>query len=121
MTKRNGSSKLALILLGSAAAVASIAALLYFNEDARERVEGVVNRERAKHFVRHNLAGSDTLIDAVDHLSDAEVNTIVKLAANTKSASKTAKDKTTDAFDTIVNRAKEVGSDVTDAVKDYFN
>lgn len=121
MRKNNDAGKIALIALGSLAAAAGIAALVYYNDDARARVEGIINRERAKFFVKHNLGGNDALVNAVDHLSDSEVNTIMKLAGSSKSAVDTVKDKTTDAFDTIMDRARGVSSDVSGAVKDYFN
>lgn len=112
----NKGAKLALVLLGSAAAVAGITALLYYNDDARRRVEGVINRERAKLFVRYKLNGSKELVNAVDNLSDQEVNTIVKLA----SSAGDVKEKATDAFSNIMKRAKDVKSDVSDTVHDYF-
>lgn len=117
MSKKGNNVSLGLLLLGSAAAVAGIAAVMYYNDDVRHRVEGVVNRERAKLFVKHKLNGSDSLVNAVDNLSDAEVNTIVKLA----SGAGNVKDQAADAFSTILNRAKEVSSDVTDRVQDYFD
>lgn len=116
MRKNKHNTSLGLILLGSAAAVAGIAAVMYYNDDVRHRVEGVVNRERAKLFVKHKLNGSDTLVNAVDNLSDTEVNTIVKLA----SGAGDVKDQATDAFSSIMKRAKEASSSVTDKVHDYF-
>lgn len=117
MKKKNNNLSLGLILLGSAVAVAGIAAILYVNDDMRHRVEGVVNRERAKLFVKHKLNGSDALVNAVDNLSDAEVNTIVKLA----SGASDVKDQASDAFTSIMKRAKDISSDVTDKVQDYFD
>lgn len=116
MRKKNNATKLALILLGSATVVAGVTALLYYNDDVRHRVEGVVNREKAKYFVKHKLHGSSDLVDAVDNLSDQEINTIVKLA----SGAGNLKDKTSDAFSNIMDKAKDMTSEVTDRVSDYF-
>ncbi|MGO4937367.1 hypothetical protein ACTQ54_07065 [Fundicoccus sp. Sow4_H7] len=104
------------ILLGSAVVVAGVSLYLYFDETAREKVEGVVNRERAKMFVRHRLNGSDAMVNAVDHLSDTEINTLMKVMNSTSNV----KDKATDAFSDIMDKAKEVTSDVTHKVTDLF-
>lgn len=108
------------ILLGSAVVVAGLSLYLYFDEEARERVEGVVNRERAKAFVKHRLNGSDAMVNAVDKLNDTEINTLMKVMNNTNKA----KNKASDAFTDIMDRAKEVTSDVshkvTDSVSDLF-
>lgn len=116
MSKKGNNVSLGLVLLGSVAAVAGIAAMMYYNDDVRHRVEGVVNRERAKLFVKHKLNGSDSLVNAVDNLSDSEVNTIVKLA----SGAGNVKDQASDAFSSIMDRAKDMSSDVTDRVQEYF-
>lgn len=115
--KCSENSKLAVVLLASAACVAGLAAFLYYNEDARETVEGMVNREKAKYFVRSRLNGNEALVEAVDHMSDEEVNTIMKLAGGAKKAT----NKTSDAFEAVINRAKDLGSDVSEVVSDYFN
>ena len=107
-TKRN----LGLFLLGSTVAVAGLALYLYLNEDARESVEGMINREKAKLFVRHHLDGSESMIDAVDHLSDSEVNTLVKLADSANQV----KENVSHGFENLVDKAKNM----TQRVGEYF-
>ena len=107
----------ATVLLGSAAAVAGLALFVYLNDDAREKVEGVYNRERAKMFVRHKLNGSDALVSAVDEMSDSEINTLMKFAGSADSL----KDKAGDAFSEIMKRTKHFTSDATHKVTDYFD
>lgn len=109
-------SSIATILLGSAVTVAGLAAFVYLNDSAREKVEGMINREKAKSFVKHRLNGSDALVSAVDHLDDAEINTLMKFANQAGNL----KDKTGDAFSEIVDRAKKVTADATSKVSDYF-
>lgn len=104
------------VLLGSAVAVAGLALYVYLNDDAREKVEGVYNRERAKMFVRTKLNGSDALVSAVDDMSDTEINTLMKFASQADNL----KDKAGDAFSEIMKRTKEVTSDATSKVSDFF-
>ncbi|MGO4939360.1 hypothetical protein ACTQ45_04960 [Fundicoccus sp. Sow4_D5] len=113
----NRKGYIATVLLGSAATVAGLAAYVYMNDSAREKVEGIINREKAKSFVKHTLNGSDALVSAVDNLDDAEINTLMKFANQAGSL----KDKTGDAFSEIIDRAKKVTSDATSKVSDYFD
>lgn len=109
--------KVGLIFLGATLAVAGVALYLYIDDNAREAVEGKINREKAKFYVRHNLNGSDALVKAVDSLSDSEINTIVKLADKAGNAASSAES----ALSSLVEKAKEATSEVTERVADYFN
>ncbi len=111
------SNKLAGILVGSTLVIAGTALYLYFDENARNHVEGAVNREKAKFFVKHKLNGSDALVKAVDKLSDSEINTLVKLADSADNV----KDQASDAISGLVDRAKDAGNQVSDKINDYFN
>ncbi len=113
----NRKGHIATILLGSAVTVAGLAAFVYLNDSAREKVEGMINREKAKSFVKHTLNGSEALVSAVDHLDDTEINTLMKFAGQAGNL----KDKTGDAFSEIIDRAKKVTSDATSKVTDYFD
>lgn len=105
-----------LVLLGSAVAVAGISLYLYFDKDARESIESMINREKAKLFVKHHLNGSENMIEAVDNLSDKEVNVLVKLS---ESANK-IKDDVTGGFDNIVKKARNMSDHLGDRVSNYF-
>lgn len=108
--------KIAIVAIGSALVIGGAALYLYHDDNARSRIEGVINRERAKYYVRHNLNGSDALVKAVDKLSDAEVNTLVKLA----NSASNVKDDAQNALSNLVDSAKDKASQVTDKVADYF-
>lgn len=112
----NKKGHIATVLLGSAVTVAGLAAFVYLNDSAREKVEGMINREKAKSFVKHTLNGSEALVSAVDHLDDTEINTLMKFAGQAGNL----KDKTGDAFSEIIDRAKKVTSDASSKVADYF-
>lgn len=73
----NKKGQIATVLLGSAVTVAGLAAFVYLNDSAREKVEGMINREKAKSFVKHTLNGSEALVSAVDHLDDTDRKSVV--------------------------------------------
>lgn len=116
MNKNNTGRTVGLVLLGAAAAVAGTAAYLYFSDEAREKVEGVINREKAKFYVKHKLNGSDALVNAVDNLSDAEINTLVNLADTASDAANTA----SDGLSSLVESAKDKTNKATEKVSDFF-
>lgn len=113
---RESKRNLGLFLLGSTVAAAGLALYLYFDEGARENVEGMINREKAKMFVRHRLNGSDAMIKAIDGLSDSEVNTLVKLADSANDV----KENVGNTFGDLVDKTKKVTGDVANKVSDYF-
>ncbi len=109
-------SILAKVLLGSAVTVAGLALYLYLDESARARVEALINREKVKYFVKHRLNAPAALVDAVDHLSDSDVNRLVRLSNEADAV----KDSTHDALDNFIKQAKHATHQVTDKVSDMF-
>lgn len=107
---------LGLFLLGTTVAAAGVALYLYLDENARHKVEGVINREKAKAFIRHRLEGNESLVNAVDNMSDAEVNHLVKLSEKAVDV----KDNVSDSIKDMLDKAKHMTKDVSDRVSDYF-
>ncbi len=103
--KRQTKRHVGLLLLGSTALIAGTALYLYLDENARENVEGMINREKAKSFVRHHLGGSNALVKSIDKLSDVEVNTLVKLS---------------DSVDGLKDNVEDVKENVEDTVSDWL-
>lgn len=117
--RKNRGISIGAIIIGSAAlaTVVGVALYAYLDEDTRQHVQGVVNREKVKAYVRHQLKGSDKLVSMVDELSDNEVNTLVGLANKTNEAG----NRMSEGFNEIIKRAKEVANDASDKVQDLMN
>lgn len=113
---KDAKRSLGLFLLGTTVAAAGISLYLYLDDNARQRVEGAINREKAKLFVRHRFEGNETLVDAVDNMSDQEVTELVKLSEKAGDV----KDNVSDSISDMLHKAKDVTKDVTDRVSDYF-
>lgn len=93
----NNDNKGILIGIGAALAVGlGVYALFASSEEAREKAEAVVNRQRAKHVVRSKFSGNKAVLKTIDKLSDKDVNNL--LAA--------------------VDKASDFGNNVTDSVGD---
>lgn len=99
------------VLLGAAVAVAGLATYVYYNEELRSQVEGAVNREKAKLYIRAKLNGSDKLMSAVDGLSDEEINTLMKVL----------NEPTQSVVTDTVNEVAEHAKSMKDKVVNYFD
>lgn len=117
MSKNN--QGLGKFLLGTAAvaAVAGLAIYAMADEDTRHHVQGVVNREKAKAYVKHKLNGSDRLVAIVDELSDAEINSLMKFA----NSSNQVTSKVSDGFNEIMKLAKDAANAAGDKVQDLLD
>lgn len=106
------------IIAGSAVAViAGLALYTYLDEDMRERVTGVVNREKVKAYVKHNIKDSSHLVDMVDDLSDTEINTLMKIVDKSSNVGKNV----SEGFNTLVDRTKEIALNATQKVNDFID
>lgn len=86
-----------LIGIGAALAVGlGVFALFAGSEEAREKAEAVVNRQRAKHVVRQTFGGSKPLMKAIDTLGDKEINNVLS----------------------VMDKASRFGGDVSDSMSD---
>lgn len=61
------------ILLGVGAAVAIGAAYMVTSDRAMEKAESMINRKRAKYFVKDKLHGNEKAMKVVENLSDDEI------------------------------------------------
>lgn len=75
----NNNLRNALIGLGIAAA-AGAAIVFFLNDDVQESTKAGYNRMRAKHFVRHNLNGSERAIRAIENMDNEEINDLLQTA-----------------------------------------
>lgn len=105
-----------LILLGATFILLGTAVYLSTNESIRESIKGFINRKKAKRFVRRHLNGSESMMKAVDHLSDTELNTLVKLADKAN----TAKEQVGQTLEDLVDKVKDTSVNVTDKMKHFF-
>ena len=62
-------------LLG--ALVIGVITYLVSSEAAQEKVETVINRQRAKHFVKDKLKGNQRALDKIDKMSNSEINSLL--------------------------------------------
>ncbi|WP_124057792.1 hypothetical protein [Vaginisenegalia massiliensis] len=92
------------LLIGSALTIAGVALYVHCDGNARNKVQGLVNRERAKALVQHKLKADDDIVEAVDDLSDNEVSLLMKFI---------------DGSNRVMDKASEFLDDVTDRVEDF--
>lgn len=102
------------LVIASAVTVAGAALYVYLDDTARTKVQGLVNRERAKAMVKDKLKGNDELIESVDDLSDDEVNLLMKFI----DGSHAAMDKATDFLEDASDRAQNFKEDLMDKTED---
>ncbi|MGX7109054.1 hypothetical protein [Facklamia miroungae] len=114
----NKKNKITNIIAGTAivAAVTGVILYAYLDDDANERVRGMINREKVKAYVKHTLNGSDHLVNMVNDLSDEEVNTLIGIANKTKAT----QSHMSEGFKQIINRAKELADDAGEKVNNLF-
>ncbi|MCR8969903.1 hypothetical protein ACQV2X_02790 [Facklamia sp. P12945] len=114
----NKKNRLTNIIAGTAivAAVTGVILYAYLDDDANERVRGMINREKVKAYVKHQLKGSDHLVNIVNDLSDEEVNTLVGIANKTKAT----QSQMSEGFIQIINRAKELADDAGEKMHNLF-
>lgn len=93
--------------VGTIAALGVVTYLLS-SDDAQEKLEAMINRQRAKHFVRDTLKGNKKAMSVIDNLSDHEITHLL----NTVDKVGDMEDKLTDYSDQLKN--------ITTDVKDMF-
>lgn len=100
--------------LGTAVAVGAVTYLIS-SDAAQDKLEAVINRQRAKHFVKDTLKGNKKAMSVIDNLSDAEISNLLKTVDKVDSLqekvgdySDQIKDVTTDLKDMFVSKTKDL-------------
>lgn len=92
------------ILFGIGATLAIGAVYLWKSEEALQKIEARINRQRAKHFVNDKLKGNDNALKVVENLSDEEVANLLSVV-----------DKVTD----LKGQVSEYGENLKDATTEF--
>lgn len=73
----NNTTRNILVSVGAAAVIG--AACLFSSDKAVEKMEKMINRKRAKHFVKDKLRGNEKAMSVVEKLSDDEVTNLLNV------------------------------------------
>lgn len=95
--------------IGTALAV-GVAAYFLSSDDAQEKTEAMMNRHKAKAFVKEKLKGNKKALSVVEQLSDEEINRLL----STVNRVSDLEDKLSDYSDQL----KDVSSDFTSMLSD---
>ncbi|MGO2696858.1 MAG: hypothetical protein ACTIJA_08265 [Bavariicoccus seileri] len=97
--------KKALIIgLGATLIIGAAAAIIASDEEKRESVSAFINRQKVKCFVKDKLNGNEKALNAVDELSDADVNRLVAIVEKTGDW----KENFLEAFSEVKDKTKDV-------------
>ena len=107
-TKRN-------ILIGVGAALVLGATVVLSSDSAVEKMENMINRQRAKHFVKEKLHGNEKAMDVVENIADDEVSNLLNVVDKVSNLrgqigdySDQLKDATTEFTDLLSDKAEDV-------------
>lgn len=108
------SKKAFIIGLAASAAVAAIAAAMAYEEEAVDRIGAFLNRQRVRTYVKNKFKGNRKVMEAVDSLSDKEIDTLLRILDRTGDWKEAAlevftdlRDKATDYKDTVVDNVED--------------
>jgi len=109
------------ILVGVGAAIAvGLTAYFLSSDDAQEKTEAMMNRHKAKSFVKDKLHGNKKAMSVVDQLSDEEVNHLLStvnrvsdLEGKISDYSDQLKSVSTDFKDMVMAKTESVKNKVT--------
>lgn len=94
------------VLLGAGAAIAITAITVYLaSDEVQEKTNATVNRMRAKQFVRRNLNGNEKATQAIDNMSDSDINSLLE---------------TVDKYESIKDEFAQYGDKISDKAKDVY-
>lgn len=106
------------ILLGVGAAVAlGVVTFLFTSDDAKKKAKTVVNRQKAKYYVKDKFNGNAKASKVVDKLSDDEVNTLLGTVDKVKDLEDKLSDVTSDFKDFVQDKTKDTKKAVKKVTK----
>lgn len=111
------SKKAFIVGLAATAAVAAIAAAMAYEEEAVDRIGSFLNRQRVRTYVKTKFKGNRKALDAVDALSDREIDTLLHILDRTGDWKEAALEVFTDLRD----KATDYKDDVVDTIEEKWD
>ena len=115
----NNKTRNIILGLGTAVAVGAVTYLIS-SDAAQDRLEALINRQKAKHFVKDTLKGNKKAMSVIDNLSDDEISNLLKtvdkvddLQSKMGDYSDQIKDVTSDIKDMFVDKTKMLKDKIT--------
>lgn len=119
------------LLIGLSATVAIGAVILSSSDKTMDKIEAIINRQKAKSFVKDKLNGNEKALNVVEKLSDEEVvnllNVVDKVSDlkgqvgtytdHLKDATNEFKEMFMDKKENVTDKAENLVDDVKDKVK----
>lgn len=81
-----------LVGLAATAAVTAVAALLAYEEETVDRIGSYLNRQRVKSYVKKHFNNHSRILDAVEKLTDKEIDRLLSILDRTGSWKEAAED-----------------------------
>lgn len=116
MTKIDDTTRNILIGVGTAVAVGALA-FLFTSEEAQTKTKAVVNRQKAKYYVKDKLNGNEKATQVVKNLSDEEVNTLLGTVDKVKDLEDKLSDVTSDFKNFVSDKTKDTKKAIKKATK----
>lgn len=118
MSKKRLDDSTVSILLGvGAAVVIGVVTFLCTSDDAKKKAKTVVNRQKAKYYVKDKLNGNAKATKVVNKLSDDEVNALLGTVDKVKDLEGKLSDVTSDFTDFVQDKTKDTKKAVKKATK----
>lgn len=116
MGKMDDTTKSVLIGVGAAVAV-GVLTFLFTSDDAKSKTKSVVNRQKAKYYVKDKLNGNSKASKVVEKMTDKEVNALLGTVDKVKDLEDKLSDVTSDFKDFVQDKTKDTKKAVKKATK----
>lgn len=98
-------TKKALVIgLAATAGVAAVAAIMAYEEDTVDKIESYLKRQRVKHFVKSKFSGNNKVVQAIETLTNKEIDMLLNVLDKTESWKDSAMDTFSDLKDTVEDK-----------------